>query len=259
MPLTAQATDLTFRCRNRTVTFDRDFRLGIEVIDRQHERIFRAALAFQRTLSVTSEWFLIASLILETQSALDEHLGYEEAQMQRAGHRDLVSHKQNHREFRQEIDQLTRDLERVKELPEQRKKKAEAMGGTLAKWLCQHILETDKNDLTFKPVAEVQERSPRYHFKARIILQLTNGQALTGRCENISASGVKLLITNPPTWLKDGELGRISCMASSELKEVPCRIVRCDEQGVALSFLSSQHHSLHEVIKKGGPLTASQE
>lgn len=119
-----------------------EFLLGIEKIDDQHKELFRIATdiyALMRNQLITDKYDQIVKLISELKDYTVFHFSYEEEYMQSIGYRKYFSHKVEHNDFVEKINNV--DLDKIDLDHEQYLLE---MLNFVVNWISVHILETDK-------------------------------------------------------------------------------------------------------------------
>lgn len=119
-----------------------EYRLGIEVIDEQHAKLFEIA---GEAYDIMKDYFSIdkydhvVAIMDELKDYAVYHFETEEQYMQSIGYRKFLSHKVQHDDFVQKVASI--DLRKIDENPEQ------YLLGILdfiVSWIDQHILGQDK-------------------------------------------------------------------------------------------------------------------
>jgi len=118
------------------------YRLGIEEIDKQHQKLFEIANRAYDLLKndmLVDKYDRIVSIIEELREYTIYHFGYEEKYMVSINYKKLLSHKVVHDDFIAKINEI--DLDKVDESQDQYL--AEILD-FVVQWIEQHILGTDK-------------------------------------------------------------------------------------------------------------------
>ncbi|MHB8065963.1 MAG: bacteriohemerythrin [Ruminiclostridium sp.] len=119
-----------------------DYLLGIEKIDEQHKRLFEIAseiYALMKNQLVTDKYDGIVKLISELKDYTIFHFTYEEEYMKSIGYRKYFTHKVEHEDFVEKINNV--DMDKIDQDHEQYL--LELMN-FVVDWIAKHILETDK-------------------------------------------------------------------------------------------------------------------
>ena len=119
-----------------------EFALGVKAIDEQHQKLFEIA---NRAYSVLKNEFLVdkydqsVAILNELKDYTVYHFGFEEKYMQSIGYRRFLSHKVQHDDFIQKINET--DLNKIDENQEQYLIEALEF---VVDWIERHILGVDK-------------------------------------------------------------------------------------------------------------------
>ncbi|HEX2927020.1 MAG TPA: bacteriohemerythrin [Ruminiclostridium sp.] len=119
-----------------------EFLLGIEKIDEQHKKLFQIASEIHTTMKnqlVTDKYDEIVRLITELKDYTIFHFTYEEDYMRSIGYRKLLSHKVEHHDFVEKINNV--DYSRVDQ--DQDQYLMELLEFTV-EWIANHIMKTDR-------------------------------------------------------------------------------------------------------------------
>lgn len=122
--------------------FRDEFCTGIEIIDREHRRLFEITDQAYRTLTdefIPDKYDYIVDILKELKEYAATHFRHEEEYMISIGYKKLFSQKIAHNNFIEKIG--TYDLDTVDE--NQREVILELLA-FLNDWLVHHILENDK-------------------------------------------------------------------------------------------------------------------
>ena len=95
------------------------YRIGVELIDTQHQELFRRLSNFIQIVQNNIPWNDKLEEVKETLNFLQEyvvfHFNDEEAYMKEINYPDLELHKKIHKDFRDEINETPLQEERVDE------------------------------------------------------------------------------------------------------------------------------------------------
>lgn len=119
-----------------------DYLLGIDKIDKQHKELFRIAADIYELMKnqlITDKYDKILHLISELKDYTIFHFSSEEAYMQSIGYRKFFSHKVEHDDFIEKINNV--DMDKVDLDHEQYLLE---ILDFVVNWISKHILETDK-------------------------------------------------------------------------------------------------------------------
>ncbi len=123
-----------------------DYVLGIEHIDQQHRELFRIASEIHELLQndlITDKYDSIIKLLSELKDYTVFHFKSEEEYMVSIGYRKLLSHKVEHNDFIDKINNV--DLEKIDMDHEQYLLDILEF---ILNWISDHILQTDRAYVT---------------------------------------------------------------------------------------------------------------
>jgi len=124
------------------ITWKEEYVLGIEHLDQQHMQLFRIAADIHELLKnelITDKYDRILKLLAELKDYTVFHFTSEEEYMLSIGYRKLLSHKVEHNDFIEKINNV--DLEKVDTDHEQYL--LDILEFVL-NWISDHILQSDK-------------------------------------------------------------------------------------------------------------------
>lgn len=119
-----------------------EFLLGIEKVDEQHKQLFKIATDIHALLKnqlVTDKFDQILKLISELKEYTIFHFASEEEYMKSIGYRKFFSHKVEHDDFIEKINNV--DLNKIDLDHEQYLLE---ILNFVVNWISKHILETDR-------------------------------------------------------------------------------------------------------------------
>lgn len=119
-----------------------EYLLGIEKIDEQHKRLFQIAgdiYGLMKNQLITDKFDNILKLISELKDYTVFHFSFEEEYMQSIGYRKYFSHKVEHADFIEKINNV--DMDKIDANHEQYLLE---MLDFVLNWISSHILETDR-------------------------------------------------------------------------------------------------------------------
>ncbi|MBF0421839.1 MAG: hypothetical protein HQL73_02480 [Magnetococcales bacterium] len=226
-------------CNGTLLDFEKDLQLNVDIIDQQHEQLFRLAV-IMGNYGMSCDQSIIDASILELESYISEHLGYEERIMKENGYHLLASHVVAHNKLRSEFRHLKNDF---------LTKRSECNADIVLKifaivrdWLCDHILRTDRMAGNYMhPRPEIKSRLPRFSFDdggCRVLLEFPQKKGITGLLKNIGPNGAYLDLQPPvPPWITGDMEGLIHLLPLSGENPRCCKIVRIDAgRGMALAL-----------------------
>lgn len=124
------------------ITWKDDYLLGIEQIDKQHKQLFKIATDIHELIRnelIIDKYDRILKLLAELKDYTIFHFNSEEEYMVSIGYKKLLSHKVEHNDFIEKINNV--DLEKIDMDHEQYL--LEILEFVL-NWIAEHILKTDK-------------------------------------------------------------------------------------------------------------------
>ena len=124
------------------ITWKDDYLLGIEEIDKQHQQLFKIATDIHELIRnelIIDKYDRILKLLAELKDYTIFHFTSEEEYMMSIGYKKLFSHKVEHADFIDKINNV--DLEKIDMDHEQYL--LEILDFVL-NWIAEHILKTDK-------------------------------------------------------------------------------------------------------------------
>lgn len=122
--------------------FKEEFRTGIELVDKEHAKLFEIADRAYETLMdefIPDKYDYIVQILNELKEYAGTHFEHEEAYMISIGYRKLFSHKILHEEFLQKVSGYD-----LSNLDENQKNAIMDILTFLNDWLVDHILREDK-------------------------------------------------------------------------------------------------------------------
>ncbi len=120
----------------------KEYYLGVDEIDQQHKRLFEIAESAYNLLNdefVPDKFDYINSILQELKNYTIFHFQDEEKYMESINYKKLFSHKIEHQEFIERLNQIE-----LNEFEENQDKALLAILNFLNDWLVNHILYTDK-------------------------------------------------------------------------------------------------------------------
>ncbi len=124
------------------IAWKEDYVLGIEEIDKQHKELFRIATEVHgliRNELIFDKYDKILKLLAELKEYTIFHFTSEEEYMLSIGYRKLLSHKVEHNDFIEKINNV--DLDKIDQ--DHESYLMEILEFVLG-WISNHILKTDK-------------------------------------------------------------------------------------------------------------------
>ncbi|OEH86206.1 hemerythrin [Desulfuribacillus stibiiarsenatis] len=120
------------------------YRIGVPLIDEQHEELFRRVSAFIETVQSQGDWDSKLEKVKETLAFMQEyvvsHFNDEEAFQEQINYPDIENHKQSHVQFKDAVAVYANRFENEglnEELVQE-------FGGKLVTWLILHVAATDQ-------------------------------------------------------------------------------------------------------------------
>lgn len=138
--------------------FTEDCRIGIEVIDKEHERLFGLINEAMQLLEETNGSVELAkNMIAALKKYAAEHFAHEEEYMQKHADPELERQKKEHAQFVAKVEQM----EQTPVTEEGSRAVMEDMLQFLAKWLYHHILGSD---IMIGKIAPIKEEEDPFAF-----------------------------------------------------------------------------------------------
>ncbi len=119
-----------------------EFRIGVEDIDQQHQKLFAIAGEAYELLKndlLTDKYDRIVSIIEELRDYTVYHFGFEEQYMASIGYKKLLSHKVIHDDFIAKLNEVNLD-----HIDENQDQYLTELLDFVVQWIEKHILGTDK-------------------------------------------------------------------------------------------------------------------
>ena len=120
------------------------YKLGVALIDKEHEELFRRVEAFMKTLRSNESWGDKVHEVNETLEFMKvyvvEHFSHEEAYQKKIGYPGLEDHKKKHDEMVEYVVGVSDQYEKSgfdQQLMQQ-------FGGRLLAWLVNHVAVEDQ-------------------------------------------------------------------------------------------------------------------
>ncbi|OEF96591.1 bacteriohemerythrin [Desulfuribacillus alkaliarsenatis] len=120
------------------------YKIGVSVIDQQHEELFGRVSSFIQTVQHKGNWDDKLDKVKETMEFMQEyvifHFDDEEAYQEKIGYPDMEKHKQEHVKFKEAVGKYAVRLEEegyTEELVQE-------FSGKLMTWLILHVAATDQ-------------------------------------------------------------------------------------------------------------------
>ncbi len=124
------------------ITWKGDYCIGIEKIDTQHKKLFEIANGIYKLLKnelYIDKYDRIVSLLDELKDYTIYHFKTEEEYMQGIGYKKLLSHKVQHDDFIEKINNVD-----YRKIDENQQAYLLELLDFVADWIVHHILENDK-------------------------------------------------------------------------------------------------------------------
>ena len=120
------------------------YKVGVSLIDTQHEELFKRVSEFIETVQSNENWNSKLDKVKETMVFMQEyvviHFDAEEAYQEKINYPDIENHKKIHSDFKKMITDYVTILEE-NGYPE---KIVQELGGKLMAWLIMHVAKTDQ-------------------------------------------------------------------------------------------------------------------
>ena len=119
-----------------------EYYLGVDAMDAEHKKLFEIAESAYKLLNdefIIDKFDYIVKIIEELKDYAEVHFSHEEAYMESIQYKKFFSHKIEHQEFIEKINQIDWD-----EVEKDQEKAILAILEFLNNWLVNHILYTDK-------------------------------------------------------------------------------------------------------------------
>lgn len=120
------------------------YRVGVELIDQQHEELFRRVSDFTRTIRDEEDWDAKLDKVKETMLFMKEyvveHFDEEEAYQAKIGYPEIEVHKSAHAKFKEGVNNYIKIFEDEGFSEE----KIQEFGGRLMTWLIMHVGNMDQ-------------------------------------------------------------------------------------------------------------------
>lgn len=126
------------------------YKIGVPLIDEQHEELFRRVTDFLETLRSAGEWEQKVSKVNETLSFMKDyvvvHFRDEEAYQASIGYPDLLSHRAVHWDMVNYVVSFAEEYEKQG----YQEALAQQFAGKLLAWLINHVVATDQKIAAYK-------------------------------------------------------------------------------------------------------------
>ncbi|NLI57352.1 MAG: bacteriohemerythrin [Clostridium sp.] len=120
------------------------YKIGVELIDKQHEELFRRVSDFTRTIRGEEDWNARLDKVKETMLFMKDyvidHFNEEEIYQEQINYPDIEIHKEAHAKFKEGIDNYVKIFEEEGFTEE----KIQEFGGRLMAWLIMHVGNMDQ-------------------------------------------------------------------------------------------------------------------
>lgn len=120
------------------------YKIGIGLIDEQHEELFKRVSEFIRIIESKDNWEDRLEKVKETMAFMKEyvivHFADEEEYQGQIGYPEIESHKIAHAKFREGVDSYLKVFEQEGYTEE----KIQEFGGKLMTWLIMHVCKMDQ-------------------------------------------------------------------------------------------------------------------
>lgn len=120
------------------------YKIGITVIDEQHEELFRRVSEFVQAIRTEGLWADKEEKVKVTMAFLQQyvitHFNYEEAYQKKLGYPDRMEHHKIHEEFKAEVAQYAKQFSEEGYC----EPAVQKLAGKLLAWLINHVVATDQ-------------------------------------------------------------------------------------------------------------------
>lgn len=120
------------------------YKIGVELIDEQHQELFRRVLDFIKTVQAEAPWESKLSRVKETMEFMKKyviiHFADEESYQREIGFPGYKKHKRIHDSFKDEVVKFDNKLENEGYA----KETVQEFGGKLMAWLINHVAGEDQ-------------------------------------------------------------------------------------------------------------------
>ncbi|HJE66384.1 MAG TPA: hemerythrin family protein [Campylobacter avium] len=117
-------------------TWDDKYRIGNDMIDAQHKKLFEIALRIEKATNENVYQDEIKEMLTELFNYMKEHFAYEEKYMQEISYPNLDKHKVSHRRITEDMVKIVTTIKTTNDLKEK-------LYVVMQKWLLEHILMED--------------------------------------------------------------------------------------------------------------------
>lgn len=117
-------------------TWDDKYRIGNDMIDVQHKKLFEIALRIEKATNENVYQDEIKEMLTELFNYMKEHFAYEEKYMQEISYPNLDKHKVSHRRITEDMVKIVTTIKTTNDLKEK-------LYVVMQKWLLEHILMED--------------------------------------------------------------------------------------------------------------------
>lgn len=121
-----------------------EYRVGVDLIDKQHQELFKRLSAFIEVVQNDDPWESKLDRVKETMSFMQQyvvtHFDDEEAYQKSIGYPELESHQEAHAKFKDSINEYVVEFETVGFTED----KMQEFSGKLMAWLIMHVGHVDK-------------------------------------------------------------------------------------------------------------------
>lgn len=120
------------------------YRIGVPLIDKQHEELFKRVSIFIQTIRQDSAWETKLESIKESMAFMQEyvvvHFDAEEAYQEKINYPDMANHKKAHTQFKASVNEYVQRVQQEGYSEDLLKE----FGGKLMAWLIMHVAATDQ-------------------------------------------------------------------------------------------------------------------
>ncbi|NLL05565.1 MAG: hemerythrin family protein [Clostridiaceae bacterium] len=120
------------------------YKIGVDLIDQQHEELFRRVSNFTQTIRNEENWEAKLDKVKETMVFMKDyvitHFDEEEAYQAKIDYPDIEKHKEAHAQFKEAVNEYVKIFEEEGF----NEHKIQEFGGKLMTWLIMHVGNMDQ-------------------------------------------------------------------------------------------------------------------
>lgn len=120
------------------------YKIGVPLIDQQHEELFKRVFAFIQTFREQGNWEIKQKRVIETLDFMQDyvvvHFHDEEKYQEEINYPDIVAHKEEHYNFKKKVNEYVTKLN----ADNFSESLVQEFGGKLMTWLIMHVAGSDQ-------------------------------------------------------------------------------------------------------------------